>query len=422
MTRPAGTGPSLDARYGKVAIIVIVLLAALVISAVVRVQGWQQGWKFFGVSAHRIPWLDLRVISGAVQTSVEGGNPYLANPHDPVGRLFNYPSLWLHVLPGNLSPAAAATLALVFAAGACLTVLAWAKSLSLRAGVFVGFLLVSPSLLLAVERGNTDLAMFVLTGTALILIDWRHRSAGHLGVVLLLLASLLKLFPVVGLMVVAILGPVPLRRTAQFAAVFFLAWIGLHWSETIASVTNTQIGAVHSYGRSVLPFAFEVMARAHGQTLDRAPLDLFVNVLAATVVAAMGWFGLKFAPRFPISEQVTRQEMGWLTGASIYALTFLAGSNFNYRLWFLLLALPWLFCQAREPHPPGRWAQVALGSFFVLVYASAVWWVPLTWLAQTASWLLFASIVLLLAGSTAALIRRTCVPPQRIAPANGAQS
>ena len=88
-------------------------------------------------------------------------------------------------------------------------------------------------------------------------------------------------------------------------------------------------------------------------------------------------------------------DSGW-QNADFYP----AGASFNYRLWFLLLALPWLLPTA------ARWARIALASFFVLLFASAVWWVPLVWVAQAASWVLFAALTVLLASCATSWLRR----------------
>ena len=390
----------------------IVLCATLVITLALQRDGWQRGWQIFGVSTHNVSWLDLKVITSAAQTAAEGGNPYVANPHDPTGRPLNYPSPWLLIFSGNFTPTALTAIALGFAAAAFGAMLLWMKSFGLRAGAFVGVLLISPSLLLAVERGNTDLPIFAVMGLCLIFLDSRHRSLAHLGVVGLLLASVLKLFPVVTLVLVALAGPAAIKRTAQVALAVFAVWIGLHWSETVATLVNTRagVGAVHSYGRTVLPFALELYARAHGQALDRAPLDLLANVLTAVVLMAMSWFGFKLATRSPISLPLTHREMGWLTGASIYVVTFAAGACFNYRLWFLLFTLPWLLLKAGQDQPAARWARIALASFFVLLYASAVWWVPLVWIAQAASWVLLAALTVLLASDATSWLRRARPP------------
>ncbi len=384
---------------GRLIVLTIVLVSTLAISGMIQLRGWQSGWRFFGVATRDVAWLDLRVITSAAQTAAEGGNPYVANPHDPAGRPLNYPSPWLWFFPGNLTAPAHTAVALGFAAAAFGTLLLGMKAFGWRAGSFVGLLVVSPSLLLAVERGNTDLPIFAVTGLSLLALDSDRRWLALVGVVGLLLASVLKLFPVVTLVIVALAGPALLRRPAQVALALFALWLGLHWSETLATLVNTRagVGAVHSYGRTVLPFALELYTRAHGQVLDRAPLDLLANVLTAIVLTAAAWLGFKLADRAPFPQALTLEETGFLTGAAIFVFTFVAGASFNYRLWLLLFTLPWLLSKAGSHLPESRWVRLALVCFFVLSWASAVWWVPLVWAAQAAGWLLCAALTVLLA-------------------------
>ena len=141
----------------------------------------------------------------------------------------------------------------------------------------------------------------------------------------------------------------------------------------------------------------ELYARAHGQVLERAPLDLLANVLAAIVLPAAAWLGFKLAGQAPLAQALTARETGFLTGAAIYVFTFVAGASFNYRLWFLLFTLPWLLAKAGPHYPESRWVRLALVGFFILSWTSAVWWVPLVWAAQAAGWLLCTALTVLLA-------------------------
>jgi hypothetical protein len=393
---------------GRLVTFVIAIIAALALGGCIRAHGWSQGWRVFGVSTREVAWLDLRVITSAAQTVADGGNPYVSNPHDPTGRPLNYPSAWLLCFRGKeFSPAFVAAVALGFAAAALATLLLWMKPSGLRTGALVGCLLVSPSLLLAVERGNTDLPIFALVGLSLLAVDAPRRWLGWCGVLGLLLACILKLFPVVALGLVCLAGPAALRRPALFALVLLAGWVALHWPETAASLANTRagVGAVHSYGRTVLPFALELYARAHGQVLDRAPLDVLANVLTVVVLGAMSWTGYKLTPPVALGRTLSHGEIAGLTGALIYVLTFLAGASFNYRLWFLLFTLVWLLPLAREDHAAARWARVALAGFVALLFASAVWWVPLVWVAQAGSWVLFAALTVLLASCATSWLR-----------------
>lgn len=398
---------SIEANKGRLTIIGIAIVATALITFIVNLHGWQKGWEILGIKTQSVSWLDLRTFHAAAQTAAAGGNPYVPNPLDPAGRPFNYPSLWLPLFPKNLAPAELTALALASATLAVCTVLTWTRSFSIHAGVFMALLLASPSLLLAIERSNTDLPMFSLTGLGLIALHSRFRVLSQLGVLGLLLASILKLFPAIGLAVAALAGPPVVRLSARIALVVFIVWSCAHLTETLASLNNTQTGVVHSYGRTILPSALELWFRAHGGRIDPAPIASLANALTAAVVIVLGWLGCKHAGKTTLLGKIAHEEIGWLTGGAIYGATFAIGSSFTYRLWFFLLGIPWLLSRAREADTSARWAQVALGSFFVLLYASAVWWLPLVWVAQAAGWILFACVTFLLATGIASRLRET---------------
>ncbi len=141
--------------------LVLLLAGALAVTWLVQSRGWSRGWRTWGVATGEVSWLDLRVVAGAAQTRSEGGDPYVSNPHDPMGRPFNYPSLWLALFPATGSVAVLAGGAAVVAAGVAL--LATGPTTGLAGGV-IGLLLLSPALVLGVERGNTDLIVFALVG------------------------------------------------------------------------------------------------------------------------------------------------------------------------------------------------------------------------------------------------------------------
>lgn len=390
---------------GPGAALVVVLLATVCICLCVHTYGWQSGWRIWGVHTGDVAWLDLKVITAAVQTASEGGDPYVANPYDPTGRAFNYPSAWLHLFANVRSSGAIATFAFGFAIAAVMTALLWVKSSGMRTGAFAGVLMVSPSLLLGVERGNTDLAIFALTGLAVLSIYSRHRVLSVLGVPVLLTAGVLKLYPSVVLLLVATLGPATVRRGARVALVVLAGWLGLNWRESLMAIGNTQIGAVHSYGREVLPFAIDLYFRSHGQAYDGTHVTRFFLVFSFVLLGGAIWLGYRLGKSAPLPDLNTYREIGWLAAALIYVPTFLAGFSFNYRLWFLLFSLAWLIPLAGLRHPAAVWARISLASMVVLLFASAVWWLPLVWVAQTASWLLFAAFSVLLASGCASRMK-----------------
>jgi hypothetical protein len=387
-------GPSEQRREpdGRRLTFAMMLAGALALALLVQNLGWKRGWAVWGVSTQELAWLDLRVVTGAVQTLREGGNPYVANPHDPMGRPFNYPSLWLRLFPGTGAAASVDGLAGSAAVLAAAAVLLATGRTTRTAGGVIGLLLLSPALTLAVERGNTDLIVFALVGVGAAVIGDGRSGRVYAGVGLLVLASLLKIYPVVSLAVLIGWKTSRARIAAVVGLVFCAGWFAWHGRETLVAIGNTQIGAIHSYGRTVLPFALDLRDRAMGRAGAAAGYALFANLAAVVCVLAAAWRGLKMAAETSAESPLTaRARLGWLIGGGIFLATFAAGSSFSYRLWFLLPGVPWLVTTAERRDEPGRWARAATGGLLLLCFGSGVWDLRLFWLGQAGGWVAFAA-------------------------------
>lgn len=392
----------LDAGRGLACLMLVVGVA--VVSGLIAQRGWKQGWQAWGVSAREPAWIDTRVITAGVLTRAEGGNPYVDNLHDPARRPFNYPPIWLSLLPARLSEPGYATFALGSAGVALISLLVWIGPLGALEGILLGALLLSPAALLAVERGNTDLIVFALTALGLACLGHPGCILPLAGIATLFCAAMLKFYPVAALGVVAVFGPARFRKAAMLAMLAFAVSVALQWDAMRTGISNTQIGAVHSYGRNVLPFCLELMRNFHGWNIDRLQLEDIALAMTAACAAFAAWQGSKLGP--PEQSLPVTQHCGALTGAGIYLVTFAAGSSFQYRLWFALLTLPWLLQAAGTRSSRGTWARLALVSLTTLMFASSVWWVPLVWIGQAAGWLLFVAQGVLTMGLLSHELRR----------------
>lgn len=379
---------------GRRLTLAMVLVGTLALTLLVQNLGWKQGWAAWGVATQEISWLDLRVVVGAAQTSREGGNPYVENPHDPMGRPFNYPSLWLVLLPlAGVSPSVTVLAGCAAMLAAVVALAATGRTTALGGGM-IGLLLLSPALMLAVERGNTDLIVFALVGAGTALIGVGRRTHVCAGVGLLVLASMLKIYPVVALVVIVGWTASRARLAAGIGLAFCAGWFAWHGAETLVAIANTQIGALHSYGREVLPFALELRERSMGRFGGETDAGLTANLAGVVCAVGAAWRGWRMpapAGTEPEWAETERARLGWLVGGGIFLATFAAGSSFSYRLWFLLLGVPWLLTTAARSDEPGWWARAAVGGLFLLCLGSGVWDLRLFWLGQGGGWILFAA-------------------------------
>ena len=249
-------------------------------------------------------------------------------------------------------------------------------------------LLVSPPVLLGLERGNYDLIIFCLVFINLSLIDrWSngcaYATAFGLGV--------LKIYPVV-----TVLGL--LRKTKEslrwFAAIVAaeLVFVALSLRNIHALARNSAKGWRSEYGYRV-----EFLAvGAAGARFRRFPAQIISDLalpflfLFCVVTIVIAWRNREFLLSF-LLKSGHKERAAFLAGAATYSASFALGSNYNYRLIFLLFTVPHLFTMLRNSRD-----QRQRVSRYLLGVIVAVFW--LTWfggnplmvtLESGLTWLLF---------------------------------
>jgi hypothetical protein len=226
-------------------------------------------------------------------------------------------------------------------------------------------LLVSPAVMLGVERGNADLVVFPLVVVALF--SFRARSAiravgGH---GLLLFAAMLKLFPAFAF---AALLRQSRRRVligAGLVTLGFLIYVAVTWNDiqTIHRVLPQE--TFYSYGADVAVRAVTLWLSVHYTSLaslgKHGPEQIVMWCLVGIAVALAAVIARFWKPPEATHD---REIDGFFAGCAIFVGSFVLEHNFDYRLVYLLLAVPQLL----------RWSRVSrLSAVVLLVLASTLW-------------------------------------------------
>jgi hypothetical protein len=151
----------------------------------------------------------------------------------------------------------------------------------------------------------------------------------------------------------------------------------------------------YSYGAFVYADFLTAVLKSAGASVHPAVFHGVMWGIAASVLAACGYVAIKKAP---VGSFDTSHIHGFRIGAGIYVGTFLVGNNFDYRLIFLLLAMPQLIAWGKEP---GTLGYLSAGSLLLLVMRFwGEWWTAILFppslaavryvLMQLTEWLLFA--------------------------------
>jgi hypothetical protein len=252
----------------------------------------------------------------------------------------NYPRVWLYLFSaagitrGNVSTAA--ILVCVFYL-ACLSFLILETKHVVDAVILLlASLSISP--MLAMERGNNDLVVFSLVFLACFVTN-RYLKSGLYGA-----AALLKFFPLVAMIIDGMRRPIKERMSTALPILLVVMLILLQWHDLVLIRHATPVSTSMSYGTLSLK----------GELLRETARWGFLSSLGWTVVMGCwligalairnGWgnllelntsvFNSKFAESFSVF-------------GGIYVFTYAIGSNWDYRLIFLLPTLPLAMEMAR---------------------------------------------------------------------------
>ena len=295
------------------------------------------------------PHADLLAITEGWDETVAGRDP-LREDQDPP--LYNYPRLWLVGAKFGLRSSDAkwlgATWAMFFLAAICATIAyapGWTR-------LIVLIITTSPSVWLALERGNSDMLIFALLTPALIANPkpgWRDKWPS----LVLLVGAMLKLFPAVCFAVnLNNLKKKSWQLTLGLSLIFIL-YIAATRHDVQAALHKTAYGSHPAYGATIAAEKLSTYWKSLSHPVFSSPEWISnkdhrqsVMRIIIMIMIAMAWrAGNKeyqgSAQRLQTNHQIQLVRL-FIAGAMIYISTFLIGTNWSYRLIFLIWTLPYL--------------------------------------------------------------------------------
>jgi hypothetical protein len=368
--------------------------------------GYETTWQFWNIPTMTPHFADLRTITGLSFTLLQGLNPMLNNPGDPWQRPFNYPPIWKVLVWIGVRPQHTTLIGILFIGlffiGLCLPFaeLPWAETFFLMLGVL------SPAVLLGIERANTDLLIFFLVSIA----AWLLGRSTAWATLAFQMAIFLKLYPLFSLVALTRLSKRVCLSIAGLILAISTLYFLINFREILLAFQATPKSHNLSYGISVLP-----------QRLERSPFAPFAKpalYLTSVTAIAITLGGIFFGKRCDLSQNSPKAYYldAFRAGSAIYIGTFFLGSNFDYRLMFLLLTIPQLVFWWQDHNAWVRriakisaialylslWHRLILRGVerllpanFPPAYSRALAFFP----DELANWVLFGSLVVLLAAS-----------------------
>jgi hypothetical protein len=320
--------------------------------------GWHAVWTAVGVPADALPFADLRSITGAVVTLQKHGDPLLANPADPWNRPMNYPRIWLYlfsVLRIDDQKVHGAGIALGVLYLGCVSALILRCERTLDAAiVLVAGLSLAP--LWAMELGNTDLLIFFLVflGSSV------AATALQLGA--FCAASLLKIYPLAAIAGNAMRQTAKLKIVSLVLAAAVLGSFGWQWRDMKEIRNSTPVSNRMAYGTLAIKAQLEEERGAR----DAYAADAGWSVLLACWLAGAAAIAAAYKSYSQLDETLQNSANGKVFSVfgAIYVFSFAIGSNWDYRLIFLLPTLPFVLEMIRN-RARRRWAVAYVAAVMV---------------------------------------------------------
>lgn len=297
------------------------LLGWIAILCGILIFGWTPTWKALLVPTWSPAFADMRGVQGAHKSVALGLNPQVANPGDPWNRPMNYPAIWIWIAKVCGLGSEANFLIFVSIAVLCFICCCY-QIISETHSVWVLLIASSGASLFAVERGNNDIIIFTLVFLA-------AGASAQLMILLLLAATALKIFPI-------LVFPALIRErvSALTFGVCSAALMFLMRTELTAIRSGTTVYYGLSYGSVCIAAAAEKFIH-----LKVPQLLISILLIASVFVVYLKPFRFLDLRAECKNERVKRL---FCFGAYIFLGTFLLSSNWDYRLIFLLLCVPYV--------------------------------------------------------------------------------
>ncbi len=300
-------------------------------------------FRVVGISHFGVWFLDSFALLASNDAITRGLDPYAVNPLDYFHRPHVYSPWWLHLRDLGLTRAQnfgfGLTVVIAFLSAA---VVRLRPKSGRELGWYVAILLSSP-VLLAINRANNDLIVFVVLAPVVPCLLSPQRAWHWVAVGLIAVAAGLKYYPAIA-GVVLLFGEDRKEVRVRLAfAVVLLALVALSVAPDFSRVAPLLPKA-----DGLMTFAACKIFESVGMKASTAKL---VGLLSGVVIALLSLGSKTF-----VGWQVKREERGdWLSfllGAALLAGCFFTGTNFAYRWVYALWLAPLLWSVARDAAAP----------------------------------------------------------------------
>ncbi|HVU32598.1 MAG TPA: hypothetical protein VHE61_04140, partial [Opitutaceae bacterium] len=282
--------------------------------------------------------VDTRAVLAASDAHALGISPHAHNPLDPFNQPHLYPSWWFGLHALHLTSAdtvlVGAVLVLLFLVVALLQV----RVRSAGEVVWSALILGAPPVVLACNRANADLLVFVALSALVPCLTARRAAVRWLSPLVVLAGTGMKLYPAIA--AVLLLAPTRPRRErlAQFATAAVL----------LTAFIVSEADVISRYAEFPRPEGFFTFGAAAGPQLFGVSNPAITGLTVALMVGAVAlWWRPTAGWAIPLAEH--RDHLRFILATIVLVGCYVVTVNYLYRLIFAIWMAPFLWTAMTAP-------------------------------------------------------------------------
>ena len=291
-------------------------------------------WSYVGVPHHGYFFRDFAGVLSAADCTNLGYDVYSEN----LCQVFEYPGIWLWLGKTGLGRPDALWLGAVIDIAFAMLVVRLINPKDLWQFIIGTLVVLSPHVTFAMERCNVDLIIFCLLSCAALLVSKRKGFPYYLGIITSFFATLLKIYPVITLLMAALMADSKRRLMTATAIASLLITSWLLFSAVLRYYFAAWAEEPYVSGGMLLFLYLGIQRHM-----------FFLSVGLALIALAVA---IRLAMELDVKATVIDAHRSLVShyyfGLSVTSFAFLATINYDYRWIFNIFTLPWLFLLKRN--------------------------------------------------------------------------
>ncbi len=347
-------------------------------------------WRILGVPSARPLFGDLFFITKILNCHQLGLDIYKSTPCS--ASLYCYPKLWLYLSPIWVKPENNGFLAIVLVSLYYFVAFIILQRTSINEGIYYGLLLCSPPLMLAVERGNPDLIIFILCGIAIWVM--KKKYSPFVAASLLLICGFLKLYPFTTIISFLKDDKKKSLWLSSVLLIISIVYIILTYDTIKISVLNIQslffgssVAFCHGY---LVIFKLLNTYPVFNHIFNFFPYQLIALAVVILLLVLVYFYSKK--NNFILD---TNYLFAFRVGALLYAGSFMCGQNFDYKFIMFIFTIPQLLSWLKNNEQIRGLTLFALVSILiscwsVILFSKLFYFFIYTTIEELLNWYIFA--------------------------------